>query len=93
MKSKLYVGNVSFQTNENDLENLFSQYGDVNSVKIITDRETGRSRGFAFVEMAGETDAQKAIEGLNGKEAFGRSLRVNIAQEKKDRPPRNSNHW
>lgn len=96
MNSKLYVGNVSFQTNEGDLESLFGQFGGVASVKIITDRESGRSRGFAFVEMNGEEDAKKAIEGLDGHEAFGRNLRVNIAQERQDRGnrgPRNPNHW
>jgi RNA recognition motif-containing protein len=92
----MYVGNLSFQTNEGELEELFTQFGGVSSVKIITDRETGRSRGFAFVEMASEDDAQKAIEGLDGKEAFGRNLRVNIAQERTDRgnrAPRNTDRW
>jgi len=92
----MYVGNLSFQTNEGELEELFGQFGGVSSVKIITDRETGRSRGFAFVEMAGEDEAQKAIEGLDGKEAFGRNLRVNIAQERTERGnsgPRNTDRW
>jgi len=89
----MYVGNVSFQTSETDLEQLFGQFGDVSSVKIITDRETGRSRGFAFVEMGSEDEAKKAITGLDGKEAFGRDLRVNIAQERTEREPRNQDRW
>ena len=97
MNSKLYVGNVSFQMNEGELEELFGQFGEVSSVKIITDRETGRSRGFAFVEMSAEEEAKKAIEGLDGKENNGRNLRVNIAQEKTDnggdRGNRNPNRW
>ena len=96
MNSKMYVGNLSFQTNEGELEELFGQFGGVSSVKVITDRETGRSRGFAFVEMAGEDEALKAIEGLDGKEAFGRDLRVNIAQERTERGnsgPSNSDRW
>ena len=97
MNSKMYVGNVSFQMNEGDLEELFGQFGEVSSVKIITDRETGRSRGFAFVEMSAEEEAKKAIEGLDGKENNGRNLRVNIAQEKTDnggdRGNRNPNRW
>lgn len=93
MNSKLYVGNVSFQMNEGELEELFGQFGGVTSVKIITDRESGRSRGFAFVEMSGEDEAQKAIEGLDGKENGGRALRVNVAQEKADRGNRNQERW
>lgn len=90
MNSKLYVGNVSFKANETELEELFGNYGDVTSVRIITDRDTGRSRGFAFVEMTSEEEAQKAIDGLDGHESFGRDLRVNLAQEKKpnDSAPR-----
>ncbi|MCB9091519.1 MAG: RNA-binding protein [Halobacteriovoraceae bacterium] len=82
MSSKVYVGNISFQMSESDLENLFQEYGTVNSVKIITDRETGRSRGFGFVEMGTPDEAQTAIENLDGKENNGRNLKVNIAQEK-----------
>lgn len=82
MSSKLYVGNLSFQSTESEIEDLFSNYGTVSSVKIITDRDTGKNRGFAFVEMSSSEEAQNAIEGLNEKEAFGRNLRVNIAQEK-----------
>ncbi len=83
MDSKLYVGNVSFKSSEEDLKILFGNYGEVQSVKIITDRETGKSRGFGFVEM-GDTDAaSSAIEALNGKEAQGRTLKISIAQDKK----------
>lgn len=84
MNSKLYVGNISFQADDQSLEELFAAHGSVVSAKIITDRETGRSRGFGFVEMSSEEEAQNAIEGLDGKEAFGRTLRVNIAQDRKN---------
>ena len=82
MTNKLYVGNVSFDAKESDLEDLFSQFGTVNSVRVITDRMTGRSKGFAFVEMGTSEEAKKAIDELDGKEAFGRDLKVNEAQEK-----------
>jgi cold-inducible RNA-binding protein len=79
MAKKIYVGNLSFQTSENDLNDLFAQFGEVESVKIITDRDTGRSKGFGFVEMA-EDNAEKAISQLNGKELNGRALTVNEAK-------------
>jgi RNA recognition motif-containing protein len=79
MTQKLYVGNLSFQTTEGDLESLFSQVGDVESARIITDRDTGRSRGFGFVEMSDE-DASKAIEKFNGADLDGRALTVNEAK-------------
>ena len=82
---KLYVGNLSFGTTEGQLEELFGQVGQVESASIITDRNTGRSRGFGFVEMSDEAQAQKAIDELDGKEFDGRSLKVNQAKE---RPPR-----
>jgi len=81
----LYVSNLSFHTNETDLESLFSKIGKVTSVKIIMDRETNRSRGFAFVEMASEDEGKKAIEELNGKEIEGRQLSVAVAREKENR--------
>jgi len=84
MNNKLYVGNVSYQVNESSLEQTFSSFGKVKSVKIITDRETGRTKGFAFVEMESDEDAQNCITNLDGKELDGRPLRVNIAQDKKD---------
>ncbi len=84
MVKTLYVGNLPYSTSEDDLKELFDQYGEVNSAKIITDRETGRSRGFGFVEMA--TDGvEGAISALDGKEFGGRSLRVNEARERKPR--------
>ena len=78
---KLYVGNLPWSTTEEDLNQMFGEYGDVESVALITDRETGRSRGFAFVEMDTE-GAEKAIEEYNGKDMGGRALRVNEAQDK-----------
>lgn len=88
MSSKLYVGNLSFETKEEDLTALFQQAGTVESVRIITDRYSGRSRGFGFVEMSTEEEAQKAIEMWNGKELDGRTLMVNEAKPKEDRPRR-----
>ncbi|MEW5814579.1 MAG: RNA-binding protein [Spirochaetota bacterium] len=82
MAKKIYVGNLPFGSKEEDLKNLFSQFGDVTSVKIITDRDTGRSRGFGFVEM---DNAEAAINGLNGKDFGGRELRVNEAKEREPR--------
>jgi RNA recognition motif-containing protein len=81
----LYVSNLSFHTSETDLETLFSKIGKVNSVKIIMDRETNRSRGFAFVEMASEEEGKKAIAELNNKEIEGRQLSVAVAREKENR--------
>jgi RNA recognition motif-containing protein len=82
MGKKLYVGNLSFETTNADLEALFSPIGTCESVAVITDRETGRSRGFAFVEMASASEAQAAIEQLNGREVLGRALAVNEARER-----------
>jgi RNA recognition motif-containing protein len=87
MATNIYVGNLSFKTTEQELTDLFSRYGEVSKVNIIQDRETGRSRGFGFVEM--ESDgATQAIAALDGSDLGGRSLRVNVAREKTDRPPR-----
>ena len=83
MSSKLYVGNLSFQLSEDEMKTLFAEHGAVNSVKIITDRETGRSRGFGFVEMGSGDEAQAAIDALDGQDNNGRALRVSVAQEKK----------
>ncbi len=80
--NRIYVGNLSFQATEEGLSELFSQHGAVNSVDIITDRETGKSRGFAFVEMADENDARAAMTALDGQEHEGRTLRVNEARER-----------
>jgi cold-inducible RNA-binding protein len=79
MSKKIYVGNLSFQTTESDITDAFSGFGAVESVSIITDRDTGRSKGFGFVQMA-EADADKAISTLNGTELGGRSLTVNEAR-------------
>ena len=89
MSKKLFVGNLSFQTSENDITNTFAQYGPVESVQIITDRDTGRSKGFGFVVMDQE-GADKAIAGLNGSQVDGRALTVNEAKPmvKRDFGPR-----
>ncbi|NPA43769.1 MAG: RNA-binding protein [Chlorobi bacterium] len=76
----IYVGNIPYRTDEEELRELFEAYGRVDSVKIITDRFTGRSKGFGFVEMPDEDEAQAAIQALNGKEVDGRPLRVNQAK-------------
>lgn len=85
MSMKLYVGNLSFNTTNQDLNELFGAIGTVESSNVIEDRETGRSRGFGFVEMASEEDGQKAISELNGKEVDGRQLKVNEAKPQADR--------
>lgn len=79
---KIFVGNLDFQTSEDELRSLFQPFGEVTSVSIPTDRETGRVRGFAFVEMSNSTEAGTAMSALNGKEVSGRQLRVNEAQPK-----------
>ncbi len=84
MSKRIYVGNLSYQTTENDISNLFGQVGEVESANIITDRDTGRSKGFGFVEMGNE-DADKAIAQLNGTELNGRSITVNEARPREDR--------
>ncbi|MBI4479197.1 MAG: RNA-binding protein [Acidobacteria bacterium] len=78
----LFVGNLSFQTTESELQALFEQFGEITRVQIMTDRDTGRSRGFGFVEMSSDEAAAKAIEALNGKELGGRALNVNEARPK-----------
>jgi RNA recognition motif-containing protein len=82
MNAKLYVGNISFNTTENDLQDAFSAHGVVSEANLITDRVTGQPRGFAFVTMATAEDAQKAISALNGAELDGRALTVNEARER-----------
>jgi RNA recognition motif-containing protein len=79
---KLYVGNLPDNTTEEDLRNLFSQYGSVDSVAVITDRETGRSKGFGFVEFGNDSEARNAIQALSGQEYGGRALTVNEARPK-----------
>jgi RNA recognition motif-containing protein len=85
MSTKLYVGNISFNTTNQDLIDMFSAAGTVTSANIIEDRETGRSRGFGFVEMATKSEAEAAIAELNGKEVDGRALKVNEAKPRDDR--------
>ncbi len=85
MESKLYVGNLSYNVTEQQLRDLFSQAGTIKDVALITDRDTMRSKGFGFVEMTTQAEAQKAIELLNGKELDGRALTVNMARPKEDR--------
>ena len=85
MSTKLYVGNLSFNTTTQDLEAMFAASGTVQSTNIIEDRETGRSRGFAFVEMSSPEEAQNAISALNGKDVDGRNLTVNEAKPREDR--------
>jgi RNA recognition motif-containing protein len=85
MVKNIYVGNLPFSATEEEVRGLFAQYGDVEAVKLISDRETGRPRGFGFVEMDGD-GAESAIEALNGFEMGGRSLRVNEAKPRERRP-------
>jgi RNA recognition motif-containing protein len=82
---KLYVGNLSYNTSSSDLENLFAQFGSVQSAQVIEDRDTGRSKGFGFVEMQSDQEAEAAIQGLNGKDHGGRPLTVNEAKPRADR--------
>ena len=88
MSTKLYVGNLSFQTGEAELQELFGTQGEVLTANLITDRDTGRSRGFAFVEMAKDEDAQSAIQNLDGRDFMGRNLKINIAKPRESRPNR-----
>ena len=85
MSTKLYVGNLAFQTTSEELQNLFAQAGTVESASVVEDRMTGRSRGFAFVEMSTKEEAASAIEQLNGKEVSGRALKVNEAKPRENR--------
>ncbi len=85
MSMKLYVGNLSFQTSSHELEDLFAGVGSVESATVVEDRETGRSRGFGFVEMANQEDGEKAIAELNGTNFGGRDIKVNEAKPREDR--------
>ncbi len=83
----IYIGNISYQTTEDDVQTLFGEHGTVDSVHLISDRETGRSKGFGFIEMPNDEEAKKAIEAVDGSEFGGRQLKVN---EARPRPPRDS---
>ena len=85
MTKSLYVGNLPWSATEDEVRSLFANHGNVSSVKLVSDRETGRARGFGFVEMSTDTEAQAAIQGLNGQSVDGRSIVVNLARPKEDR--------
>jgi len=84
--NKLYVGNLAYSVRDQDLSDAFSQYGSVSSAKVMMDRETGRSKGFGFVEMGSDAEAQAAINGLNGQPVAGRAVVVNEARPREERP-------
>jgi RNA recognition motif-containing protein len=86
MGNKLYVGNLSYNVRDDDLQQTFAQFGTVNSAKVMMDRETGRSKGFGFVEMGSDAEAQSAINGMNGQQMDGRALVVNEARPREERP-------
>ena len=88
--TNIYVGNLAYSVEDAELQALFEPYGEVRSAKVIMDRDTGRSRGFGFVEMIDDDEAQEAIEALNGSESGGRRLTVNVARPRGERPPRPS---
>ncbi|MFW5893846.1 MAG: RNA recognition motif domain-containing protein [Verrucomicrobiota bacterium] len=85
MSKNLYVGNLPYSIDSSQLESMFEAYGTVNSAQVINDRDTGRSKGFGFVEMANDQEADAAIEELNGKEVEGRALTVNVARPREER--------
>jgi RNA recognition motif-containing protein len=87
MSNKLFVGNLSFNTTENDLQDAFAAFGTVTEANLMMDRMTNRPRGFGFVTMSTPEEAQKAIEGMNGKDVDGRALTVNIARPREERAP------
>ena len=88
MEMRLYVGNLPFNVNPDDLEQMFAEHGEVTSSQVISDRETGRSRGFGFIEFANEEAGHKAIEEMDGKDSGGRRLTVNVARAREERPRR-----
>ncbi len=93
MSTKLYVGNLSFDTSGQDLEELFGEVGTVESASVIEDRDTGRSRGFGFIEMSSKEEAAQAIEQFNGKEVDGRELKVNEAKPRESPRRRRRRSW
>ena len=92
-QNKLYVGNLSFDSTETDISDAFSAHGTVTSVNVIMDRETGRPRGFAFVEMGSDAEAQAAVNALDGRDLGGRNLKVNIAKPREDRGGGRRDRW
>ncbi len=92
-QNKLYVGNLSFNSTEDDITGAFSSYGTVTSVNLITDRETGRPRGFGFVEMSSDAEAQSAMQAMDGQDLDGRSLKVNVAKPRESRSGGGDNRW
>lgn len=92
MGNKLYVGNLAYSLRDNDLEQAFSQFGTVTSAKVMMERDTGRSKGFGFVEMGSDAEAQAAINGMNGQPLSGRSVVVNEARPMEPRPPRSGGY-
>ena len=86
MGKKLYVGNLSYDTTDDSLRAMFAPHGTVDSAQVVMDRETGRSKGFGFVEMSNDAEAQAAITALNGQQAGGRAIKVNEARPREDRP-------
>ena len=88
MGNKLYVGNLPYTVRDDDLQQAFSAFGQVNSAKVMMERDTGRSKGFGFVEMGSDSEAQSAVQGMNGQSLGGRSLVVNEARPMEARPPR-----
>lgn len=86
MKNKLYVGNLPYSATADRLREVFSQFGEITDCVVITDRHSGRSKGFGFVEFANEEDAQKAVDGMHGKDMDGRNIVVNVARPKTERP-------
>lgn len=90
MGKKLYVGNLSYEVTGQDLEKMFEPHGKVESAQVIADRDTGRSKGFGFVEMGSDQEAQAATQALNGKESNGRALTVNEAKPREERPGRSA---
>src|SRR5690606_19439925 len=92
MGNKLYVGNLPYTVRDDDLQQSFSEFGSVNSAKVMMERETGRSKGFGFVEMGSDAEAQAAISGMNGQSLGGRSITVNEARPMEPRPPRSGGY-
>jgi len=92
MSNKLFVGNLSYSVQDADLQQQFSAFGNVQSAKVIMERETGRSKGFGFVEMSSGAEADAAVRGLNGQSIGGRNINVNIARPMEARPPRSGGY-